>query len=903
MRLSQDSGGRSELLLALHPAFVDALPAAGSGSSIQDNNCIALLRHEIAMMAIIFHSGLAEENLSADNFCACTDSLDSILDQFEGLVDASILTEATGGNRDHSEGDFPRLVALRDRILREQLHSASRYISFGKKALQRNTTMIATSFNQTLSKAFAGTHGKLGAPVLSDSEEGGEPDTAAIRQVEELSSNLEGLFEQLKRSICSKNPQGHNVHVRLSEFTDNELEMMISICGNQRLWQQVIFGIGHAHNGEVQERYMREICSELTRSYRVRKILSMDFNGKGFSRSSNTTKARSKGQTMLQTKSLREILQKEEELRQGRLSHYRTIKKKDKRRLGMLLSNSLIHYYGSPLLRSPWSANTIHIRQHKDVSPGQNPMSEAYLSCDFDFKPEELDIARDPVPGDPFVLALAALLIELELEREVTVLDEDIDQITGEKSLYMAVTRWHGDLDQYLEYMDPFPDIIDSCLQICTDLDEVDSENYHNRLRSEILTKVICPLNQRDRVLSKSWNCIRASITATLRDIPSYHSPISVDSSLSPIKGSYELSVPSEKITRDEGVSMQPLLHPPRSSLEMTEPVLLLSNGSISNSVHWLKEFDRINRSLESLRVAAQNVENVRVAVLDTGCDSDAPCIAGMPGAIGRLAAHWHDFQEASPEPIDEDMNQHGTALTALLLRVALHADIFVGRVAKHERGLFESTHNISMAIRYATIEWKADIITMSFGFPFKVREIENAIADANRRRRDAGRSEVIFFAAANNDGANSEELFPASHEAVISVRGTDHTGAFINKFSPKPRPQKAGGLLYGTLGQNVPYDIGDAGAQASGCSVATPIMASIVATIMQYVNYTGGLDEETRARLRTREGVVQLLEHISEKEDSGHRRYVAPWMFFRWNDMERMSAIVYALSKLERHM
>ena len=67
-----------------------------------------------------------------------------------------------------------------------------------------------------------------------------------------------------------------------------------------------------------------------------------------------------------------------------------------------------------------------------------------------------------------------------------------------------------------------------------------------------------------------------------------------------------------------------------------------------------------------------------------------------MPGAIGRLDTHWHDFQEASPEPIDEDMNQHGTALTALLLRVALHADIFVGRVAKHEKGLVESTQNIS---------------------------------------------------------------------------------------------------------------------------------------------------------------------------------------------------------------
>ncbi|KAK1242370.1 hypothetical protein MKX07_000356 [Trichoderma sp. CBMAI-0711] len=817
MRLSQDSGGRIELLLAIHPAFVDALPAADSGASLQDNNCITLLRHEISMMAIIFDSNLSEEDLSEDDFYACVDSLDSILSQFENLVDASILSEPNEGCKDRNEADLLRLVALRDQILRGESQSGSRYISFGKRPTQRNTTIIANSVNKTVSRALSGTARNRHAPISQDLKDGGEPDISAIFKVEQLSSDLEGLFEQVKKTICSKDPKGHNVHVRLSEFTEKELEMMISICGNQRLWQQVEFGMDHARNGGMREVSIREICSELTRSYRMQKILSVHFNGEGLSRGS-VLKARSKGQTIAPTRSLREILRNEEELRQKKLSHYRTIKKKDKRRLGMLLSTSLIHFYGSPLLRSPWSASTIQVRLHQDVTPGQGRVPEAYLSCEFDSKPEELDIIEDPVPGDPFVLALAALLIELELEKEVTVLDEDIDDITGETSLYMAVTRLHGDLDQYLEDMDPFPDIIDSCLQICTDLCEVDIEDYYRRLRTEILTKVVYPLNQRDRVLSKSWKSIRASSTATLQDIPPYQNPILLNTSISVEKECCGLPVRSEKIARDEGVAMQPLLQPPRPSMEMTEPILLASNGSISNSAQWLKEFDRINRSLESLKGASQDVENVR-------------------------------------------------------------------------------------AITHAAAIWKVDIITMSFGFPFKVREIENAIADANRGRRDAGQCEVVFFAAANNDGANSEELFPASHETVISVRGTDHTGAFVNKFSPKPRPQKAGGLLYGTLGQNVPYNIGDAAVQASGCSVATPIMASIVAAIMQYVKYTGSLGEETRARLQTREGVVQLLEHISEKEDAGNRRYVAPWMFFRWHDTERVAAIVYALSKLERHM
>ncbi len=45
--------------------------------------------------------------------------------------------------------------------------------------------------------------------------------------------------------------------------------------------------------------------------------------------------------------------------------------------------------------------------------------------------------------------------------------------------------------------------------------------------------------------------------------------------------------------------------------------------------------------------------------------------------------------------PIDEDPEQHGTAAVALLLRVARHAEIFVGRIAKNQAGLNEAEDNI----------------------------------------------------------------------------------------------------------------------------------------------------------------------------------------------------------------
>lgn len=98
--------------------------------------------------------------------------------------------------------------------------------------------------------------------------------------------------------------------------------------------------------------------------------------------------------------------------------------------------------------------------------------------------------------------------------------------------------------------------------------------------------------------------------------------------------------------------------------------------------------------------------ETVRIAILDTGCDLDASCIAGMPDAETRLNGHWKDFWETSAKPLDEDKKQHGTALAALLLRVAFHAAVFVGRVAKNEAGLSQATQNISQvkgAVYYAS--------------------------------------------------------------------------------------------------------------------------------------------------------------------------------------------------------
>lgn len=581
IHLGRESGGRCELLFAIHPAFVGALPAASSSSSIQENNYITLLRHEISMMTMIFNPECTEQYLSEDAFCACTESLDSILILFEDLI-AGTISVGVDHSRDKLHTEFPKLVALKGHISSGDKF-AYRWISFGKKPTQHNATLVAKSFNQNMSKLLSNTKSGLDVSDSPGFDENIEADVATLQKTEQLSGVLGRLFEQLKERMCLKNPEGHKARVRLSEFAEYELEIMISICGNQRLWQQVNLSMRHLNNCDTQGAWIEDICSELTRSYRIKKILTMDYNEKGLCKGS-ATRALSKGLAILPTETLREILQKEEELRRGKVSHYRSIKKKDKRKLGLLLSTSFVHFYGSPLLQSPWSANTIYIRQPKGDIVGQNPTPEAYMACAFDSGPmEQLCTVDDPVPGDPFVLALAALLIELELEQEVTVLDEDIDDITGEKSLYMAVTRFLGDLDEYLEDMDPFPGIIDSCLQIYTEIYDTDRKDYHRTLRKEIFTKVIYPLSQRDRTISKPWKSLRRSNAIISQDNPSH---TTCNSALSPaplIEACHQPMVHITEMRRDEEeIIIHPLINPLPSPMEISDPLLLSSRGSVS---------------------------------------------------------------------------------------------------------------------------------------------------------------------------------------------------------------------------------------------------------------------------------------------------------------------------------
>jgi hypothetical protein len=206
-------------------------------------------------------------------------------------------------------------------------------------------------------------------------------------------------------------------------------------------------------------------------------------------------------------------------------------------------------------------------------------------------------------------------------------------------------------------------------------------------------------------------------------------------------------------------------------------------------------------------------------------------------------------------------------------------------------------------AIAWAANICKADIISMSFGFPEEVlvdgqRVISKAIEQAVGDRNYA----ILFFAAAANSGANQKEMFPANHDFVISIRGTNPDGVFED-FNPPP--DRDGPAVFGTLGKVVPsawLRSYDGEICKSGTSVATPIAAGIAAMVLGYATielHKRNLPEKAK-KLWTRHGMTAMFNKMSTCTRE-RCFYVSPGEFFAKEESERWASMITAAADARR--
>lgn len=185
-------------------------------------------------------------------------------------------------------------------------------------------------------------------------------------------------------------------------------------------------------------------------------------------------------------------------------------------------------------------------------------------------------------------------------------------------------------------------------------------------------------------------------------------------------------------------------------------------------------------------------------------------------------------------------------------------------------------------------------MVCMSFGFRKPVEAIGNKINEVIERRKGL----ITFFAAAANEGHNRAEMFPASMDTVISIRGTNVAGKPEDMYDPIARPDE---VVFGTLSTEVPSNWlrQEEERSMSGCSVATPLAVSVAALLYMYLAQQESFSRTWLRQMRRRQGVCEVFKAL---EQARKRCYVAPFSFFDDLDADvRLARLTDALEKASR--
>jgi thermitase len=223
--------------------------------------------------------------------------------------------------------------------------------------------------------------------------------------------------------------------------------------------------------------------------------------------------------------------------------------------------------------------------------------------------------------------------------------------------------------------------------------------------------------------------------------------------------------------------------------------------------------------------------KNVVVAVIDTGIDYKHKNLS--PNMVAG-----YDFRDNDSDPMDETSTQnpgHGThcagiigatgvvdgGTTGISPDVSLMPLRFLGSDGSGD------LNNAIKAIDYA-IEHKVNVISASWGAAVP-RSTAQPLIDAIGRAEKAG---IVFVVAASNDGQNNDsyEVYPANAGlsntiSVAASNSSDAKPSWSNYGRAKVQLASPGDGIMSTLP-------GDKYGNLSGTSMATPLVAGLVALV-----------------------------------------------------------------------
>ncbi|UNI20026.1 hypothetical protein JDV02_006159 [Purpureocillium takamizusanense] len=555
--------------------------------------------------------------------------------------------------------------------------------------------------------------------------------------------------------------------------------------------------------------------------------------------------------------------------------------------LAYILAQSVWQYYDSDWMKTAWTSETIQFIEECAGEQGGIFAFKPYLSVRFGDEEDPLAGERSTIDGEihhyPRVRALGTMLVEigigspLPMNYSARTISSSVAAAVNEHLLQAIQHSKNERLWRDCDYPD-YLAAVSSCLHPCifgsaTSMPAVGGEGEEpfihglKRRRDILYDKVVFPLEE---LLQRTrWMDQLTSI-----------SPLETPTESVPAHGVVAEQLPSPAKDADDAGAAPPAQTDPESKRKARR---------------WLLQMRRLNHELAAAQAKPISpAARVRIAVLDTGCDDNAAFF--LHSDHGSRLQEWKDWVDESEQW--QDQHGHGTHLVSLIMQIAPDALMYVARVARSPDELLGASDNVAKAISWASKEWRADIISMSFGYAEEQRNISRAIRGALYERDDA----VLFFAAASNYGANEREMFPARHDSVISIRCTNFDGDFEG-FNPARSQDEE--TAFGTLGMDVPSSWLSTHHQAeeykSGSSVAAAVAAAMAAGLLGYAGLRSGgcASLNVAEKLRTRKGMLAVFRALATPTLKERYLYLAPWKWMEGSDEVRWATLVAALSRV----
>ncbi|GJC88682.1 hypothetical protein ColLi_11520 [Colletotrichum liriopes] len=325
--------------------------------------------------------------------------------------------------------------------------------------------------------------------------------------------------------------------------------------------------------------------------------------------------------------------------------------------LAYIVARSFWQYYDSPWMESPWTSDSIHflpesLKTDENQSSGALYASKPYFAVEFEEhsgKFAEYCSNFGVIFRYPRLLALCIVLLEIGRGQCLTIEDHGSVEANLNETWTLAKrltdrNRTWGDFD-YPHYRKA----ILGCL------------NY-------------VPSNKESACIETDVFARKAAIHAAVVQ--------PLEKLLSELGFAGNLHI-TDPIDASRGPGQVPCIP--------AVPAMPSKNRDADQSARWFDELNVINQYFKK-RGPLTSVRAPRVAILDTGFDEEAVFFSS-PGRKRKIKG-WRDWVAGSPNPVDE--NGHGSHTTAIVMKVAPDATIYVARIAKDRSTLRNATQAIA---------------------------------------------------------------------------------------------------------------------------------------------------------------------------------------------------------------